>query len=74
MTLTDPVPPSFESRTRTRALARPLVAALMLATAATTGPTTPAVSQVALLPGGGTSSNMQRRQAVWPGIMVWLIP
>ncbi len=24
--------------------------------------------------GGGTSSKMQRRQAVWPGIMVWLMP
>ena len=33
MTLTDPVHPSFKSHTRARAVAKPLVAALMLATA-----------------------------------------
>ena len=41
-----------------------IAVALTLATAATTGPTTPAVSQVGLVPGGGISSNKHRKQDV----------
>jgi hypothetical protein len=37
-------------------------------------PSTPAVSQVGVSPGGGALSKMQRRQAVSPGTIVKVTP
>jgi hypothetical protein len=41
---------------------------------ATAGPSTPAVSHVGVIPGGGLVSTTQRRQGVWPGTIVIVCP
>ena len=41
---------------------------------ATAGPSTPAVSQVGVIPGGGLSSIRQRRHGVMPGRIVIVCP
>ena len=41
---------------------------------ATAGPSTPAVSQVGVMPGGGAVSIRQRRHGVLPGTIVIVCP